>query len=225
MCIFFTRFRFCILIHLFYIAPQEIPFISKEYAQQLEFTGNYNEALTHYEKGLMAANAQQNPGEDEMSGHFITCKSGVARMALRCGDVRRGLDICKELKNHRTLHRDCAEILESMKQNTEAATLYEISGYHDKAAYLYIKLKNWSKIGQLLPHIRYVDTFYTNWENYYFFFHQNCSLKYNYICFVFSSSPKIQLQYAKAKEAEGQYKDAVLAYEAARDFDNGERKF
>ena len=56
-----------------------------------------------------------------------------------------------------------------------------------------------------------------------FFFHQ--SLKYNYICFVFSSSPKIQLQYAKAKEAEGQYKDAVLAYEAARDFDNGEKNF
>ena len=78
---------------------------------------------------------------------------GVARMSLRCGDVRRGLDICKELKNQRTLHRDCAEILESMKQNMEAASLYEISGYHDKAAYLYIKLKNWTKIGQLLPHI------------------------------------------------------------------------
>ena len=60
-----------------------------------------------------------------------------------------------------------------MKQNNEAATLYEAAGSHDKAAYLYIKLKNWTKIGQLLPHI---------------------------------SSPKIQLQYAKAKEAEGQYR-------------------
>ena len=87
---------------------------------------------------------------------------------------------------------DGFEIVETMKQNNEAAALYEAAGSHDKAAYLYIKLKNWAKIGQLLPHI---------------------------------SSPKIQLQYAKAKEAEGQYKDAVLAYEAARDFDNGERKF
>jgi tetratricopeptide (TPR) repeat protein len=34
------------------LAPQEIPYISKEYAQQLEFTGNYSEALGHYEKGL-----------------------------------------------------------------------------------------------------------------------------------------------------------------------------
>ena len=32
------------------LAPQEIPYISKEYAQQLEFTGNYNEALIHFEK-------------------------------------------------------------------------------------------------------------------------------------------------------------------------------
>ena len=87
---------------------------------------------------------------------------------------------------------DGYEIVETMKQNNEAAALYEAAGSHDKAAYLYTKLKNWAKIGQLLPHI---------------------------------SSPKIQLQYAKAKEAEGQYKDAVLAYEAARDFDNGERKF
>ena len=92
------------------------------------------------------------PSENIIIVKFIS-STGVARMSLRCGDVRRGLDICKELKNQRTLHRDCAEILESMKQNMEAASLYEISGYHDKAAYLYIKLKNWTKIGQLLPHI------------------------------------------------------------------------
>ena len=103
----------------------------------------------HFEKGLNAGNS----ADDDINGHYLTCKAGVARMALRCGDVRRGLDICKELKNYRTLHRDCAEILESMKQNLEAASLYETAGYHDKAAYLYIKLKNWTKIGQLLPHI------------------------------------------------------------------------
>ena len=140
-----------------------------EYAQQLEFTGHYNEALNHYEKGLTIA----KKSEDDDDSHYMSCKMGVARMALRCGDLRRGLDVCKELKSNRSLQRDCAEILEQMKQNTEAASLYESAGSHDKAAYLYIKLKNWTKIGQLLPHI---------------------------------SSPKIQLQYAKAKEAEGQYR-------------------
>ena len=34
------------------------------------------------------------------------------------------------------------------------------------------------------------------------------------------SSPKIQLQYAKAKEADGKFKDAVQAYEHARDYDS-----
>ena len=151
----------------------------------MEITGSYSEALNHYERGLSVAKRS----EDDDS-HYISCKCGVARMSLRSGDLRKGLDICKELKQNRALHRDCAEILESMKQNSEAANLYELSGYHDKAAYLFIKLKNWAKIGQLLPHI---------------------------------SSPKIQLQYAKAKEAEGQYRDAVIAYEAARDFDNAVR--
>ena len=113
--------------------------------------------------------------------------------------------------------KECAEILESMKQFSEAAVLYENGQYYDKvrtncflmhwiyrsailnlhwwscessgswtfsglifvifqAAYLYIKLKNWTKIGELLPNI---------------------------------SSPKIQLQYAKAKENDGRYKEAV----------------
>ena len=157
------------------LAPQEIPYISKEYAQQLEFTGNYKEALNHFEKGL-GVNAMKFDDEDS---HFVSCKMGVARMALRCGDLRRGLDICKELKSNKPLQRDCAEILEIMKQNNEAAALYEAAGSHDKAAYLYIKLKNWTKIGHLLPHI---------------------------------SSPKIQLQYAKAKEAEGQYRYVFLIF-------------
>ena len=34
------------------------------------------------------------------------------------------------------------------------------------------------------------------------------------------TTPKIQLQYAKAKEADGKYKDAVQAYEQARDYDS-----
>ena len=38
------------------------------------------------------------------------------------------------------------------------------------------------------------------------------------------SSPKIQLQYAKAKEADGKFKDAVQAYEHARDYDSAVRR-
>ena len=34
------------------------------------------------------------------------------------------------------------------------------------------------------------------------------------------ASPKIHIQYARAKEAEGRYKDAATAFATAKDFDN-----
>ena len=120
---------------------------------------------------------------------LASCRAGIARTALRCGDVRKGLAVARELGS-RAVTRDCAEILETMKQLGEAALLYESAQYYDKAAHLYIKLKNWTKIGALLPNI---------------------------------SSPKIQLQFAKAKETDGKYKEAVVAYEAARDYDSAVR--
>ena len=74
-----------------------------------------------------------------------------------------------------------------LQQFNEAALLYEKAEYFDKAASAFIKLKNWHKVGQLLPQI---------------------------------SSPKINIQYAKAKESEGKYEEAARAYETAKDFDN-----
>ena len=63
------------------LAPEQIPFISKEYAQQLEFTGDYANALMHYEKGVTR--------EDDQREHDESCAAGVARMAIRMGDIRR----------------------------------------------------------------------------------------------------------------------------------------
>ena len=81
-----------------------------------------------------------------------SCRAGIARTALRCGDVRKGLGVARELGS-RAVTRDCAQILEQMKQLSEAAVLYESAQYYDKAAHLNIKLKNWTKIGGLLPNI------------------------------------------------------------------------
>ena len=63
------------------LAPDQIPFISKEYAQQLEFTGDYANALTHYEKGV--TNDVSHKEHDE------ACAAGIARMSIRMGDIRR----------------------------------------------------------------------------------------------------------------------------------------
>ncbi|KAG7313919.1 hypothetical protein KOW79_022415 [Hemibagrus wyckioides] len=158
--------------------PDEIPFISKEYAIQLEFVGDYTNALAHYEKGIT--------GDNKFQEHDESCMAGVARMSIRMGDIRRGAN--QAIKHpSKTLKKDCGAILESMKQYSEAAQLYEKGQYYDKAASVYIRCKNWAKVGELLPHV---------------------------------SSPKIHLQYAKAKEADGKYKEAVLAYESARDWDS-----
>ncbi|NP_001253801.1 WD repeat-containing protein 19 isoform X1 [Macaca nemestrina] len=154
------------------LAPDQIPFISKEYAIQLEFAGDYVNALAHYEKGITGDNKE----------HDEACLAGVAQMSIRMGDIRRGVN--QALKHpSRVLKRDCGAILENMKQFSEAAQLYEKGLYYDKAASVYIRSKNWAKVGDLLPHV---------------------------------SSPKIHLQYAKAKEADGRYKEAVVAYENAK---------
>lgn len=73
------------------------------------------------------------------------------------------------------------------QQLNEAAVLFEKAEYFDRAASAYIKLRNWQKVGQLLPQV---------------------------------SSPKINVQYAKAKESEGKYEEAAKAYEAAKDYEN-----
>ncbi|MFT7807501.1 WD repeat-containing protein 19 [Arapaima gigas] len=182
------------------LSPTQIPFISKEYAMQLEFTGDYVNALAHYEKGITGDNKVNSVYFCmrpcfyvsliltllQFQEHDEACLAGIARMSIRMGDIRRGAN--QAIKHpSRLLKKDCGAILESMKQFSEAAQLYEKGQYYDKAASVYIRCKNWAKVGELLPHV---------------------------------TSPKIHLQYAKAKEADGRYKEAATAYANAKDWDN-----
>ncbi|XP_061736502.1 WD repeat-containing protein 19 [Nerophis ophidion] len=160
------------------LAEDQIPFLSKEYAVHLEFIGDYMNALSHYEKGMTQNNKFQE--------HDEVCQAGVARMSIRMGDIRRGVAQAGQHPS-RVLKKECAAILESMKQFSEAAQLYEKGQCYDKAASVYIRCKNWAKVGELLPNV---------------------------------TSSKIHLQYAKAKEADGKYKEAAQAYGSAKDWDN-----
>ncbi|TMS23823.1 WD repeat-containing protein 19 [Larimichthys crocea] len=147
-------------------------------ALMLAKSGDYVNALAHYEKGMTHNNKFQE--------HDEACQAGVARMSIRMGDIRRGAAQAIQHPS-RVLKKECGAILESMKQFSEAAQLYEKGQYYDKAASVYIRCKNWAKVGELLQHV---------------------------------TSPKIHLQYAKAKEADGKYKEAARAYESAKDWDN-----
>uniref|UniRef100_A0A4W4G701 Anaphase-promoting complex subunit 4 WD40 domain-containing protein n=1 Tax=Electrophorus electricus TaxID=8005 RepID=A0A4W4G701_ELEEL len=151
------------------LQPDEIPFISKEYAIQLEFVGDYTNALAHYEKGIT--------GDNKFQEHDESCLAGVARMSIRMGDIRRGAN--QAIKHpSRALKKDCGVILESMK-----VLFVQWYGFGPLTVALCCR----AKVGELLHHV---------------------------------NSPKIHLQYAKAKEADGKYKEAVQAYESARDWDN-----
>lgn len=125
------------------LAPAQLPAISCDYAAQLEFTGNVTEALSHFEQALEAA-------ENEL---ISTCRAGIARNAIRVGDIHRGLKIALEPDSSPQLIRDCGEILESKKHFAEAAVLYEKSEQWDKAAGMYIKMKNWGKVSELFPRV------------------------------------------------------------------------
>ncbi|WKY01556.1 hypothetical protein Q1695_015511 [Nippostrongylus brasiliensis] len=132
------------------LSPNEIPYISREYAQQLEFMGDYSSALAHYENGII-----ENPEEEteQILEHNEVCRSGQARMSIRTGDIRKGIQLARNLDG-RLVKRDCAIILEQLKQYGEAADLYELGQFYDRAAAVCLKAKAWGKVGELLPKVR-----------------------------------------------------------------------
>jgi len=83
--------------------------------------------------------------------------------------------------------KECAQVLEGMRQYQEAAELYEHAGNFEKAASLYIIDLNFDAAAPLMAKI---------------------------------SSPKLQLQFAKAKESRHAYPDAFNAYHAAGDMES-----
>ncbi|PIK59918.1 putative WD repeat-containing protein 19, partial [Apostichopus japonicus] len=179
--------------------PSQIPYISKEYAQQLEFLGDSLSLTMRRESqawrrsccgdNILIPPPNPSPSQHlpyQEKEHDENCAMGVARMSIRVGDIRKGVNMAVKMPS-RSLKRDCAQILENMKQFSESALLYEKGEYYDKAASVYIRCKNWSKVGELLPKV---------------------------------TSPKIQIQYAKAKEADGRYEDAMKAYQNAKEWDS-----
>ena len=70
----------------------------------------------------------------------------MARMLARLGDLRRAVKSAEEVGS-RQLFRDVAAILESQGHSSEAAMMYERADLPDRAAAVYIKSKNWVKVG------------------------------------------------------------------------------
>ena len=162
------------------LAPAEIPAICREYAQSLEVKGEYQQALGMYQRAI------QEGGAKLSREHLKTSNGGIARMTLRVGDLQKGRALALA-SNDKMLLKDCASILESMKQFADAADMYVLAEQFERAASLYNQTLNFAKSGPLMDRI---------------------------------TTPKIHLQYAKAKEAAREWSAAAVAYEKAKDLDS-----
>jgi len=134
------------------LASEQVPTISREFAKQLEFRGEYDRALDHYGKGLGEATPSSGSQWAGCSLHERLCRAGIAKMMLRLGDIRRGVSLALEGADEECCS-ECAGILESLKQLPDAARLYEVGDHLEKAAAIYIKLKNWGAVGPLMSRI------------------------------------------------------------------------
>lgn len=124
------------------LAPDQIAALSKDYALQLEGKGDWKKAIEMYSKGVTGANDEQDK----------QCTAGIIRMTLRLGDTQKGISMCLGVKD-KVLYRECAAILESMKQYADAAMLYERGQSWEKAVTLYLQVKNHQAAGSLMDKI------------------------------------------------------------------------
>jgi len=172
------------------VAPEEIPVISVEYAKQLEFKGEYKQALEAFQNAassfeLQMEEKRQDDNEQEQQ-YIAACRNGIARMTLRVGNIPKGVGLAMN-SDDRGLQKECADILVSLKQFPDAATLYEKAGECEEAASIYIKAKNFAAAQPLLAKV---------------------------------STPKLHLQFARAREMEKDYRTAAQGYEKGNDLDS-----
>lgn len=137
------------------LAPEQVPAISCEFAQQLEFKGEYDQAFNMYTAGLRAAQAMASRFDARAADAQLmrACAIGVAKMTLRAGDTHEGVQLALQTGDRQCM-RDCADILENvLKQSQEAARLYIEADAPEKAVKIYIRTKNYAAAEPLMGRI------------------------------------------------------------------------
>ena len=136
------------------LSPESVPHISREYASQLEFRGEHQQALEMFHKGVVQIDAADGDHKNRsLRQHNEHCQAGIARITIRMGDISRGFQIAMQTDSP-TMATECAQIFEELKQWTEAAQLYEKAGSYDLATQIYIcQTKNLKAASTLMPHI------------------------------------------------------------------------
>ena len=113
------------------LAADQVPLISREFAKQLEFREQYDQALSMYQRGLGDQPASTGQPWARDPTHERLCRVGLAKMSVRIGEVPRGVQLALEGQD-RECCRECAALLEGLKQWGDAAKLYEMAELLDK---------------------------------------------------------------------------------------------
>lgn len=121
------------------LAPSELPAISRELGAQCEMRGEFEAALRLYEDTrALNANPSANPSPScnpsAAAGAAAAAAelerlsyAGTARCLLRMGELAKGVQLAVD-SGEPGLCRECASILEAMKQWADAALLFEKVG-------------------------------------------------------------------------------------------------
>lgn len=100
------------------IEPEREQFICRKLASQVENQNKNAEAQKLYEKALLTAKKVDDRINVEQ--HNTQCYGGIARTAIKQGDIQRGYQIASNIVE-KAIVIDIAQTCEQMKQWSEAA--------------------------------------------------------------------------------------------------------
>ena len=128
------------------LAPGQVAGISREFAAQQEFEGNYSAALGHYERAI-------HEGKSLLSREELSqASAGIPRCSIRMGDIRRGIQLANN-NPLKSVKRECAEILDKMKQHKEAGELFIKAEVYEKAAASFLRAKLLNRVGEVIHRV------------------------------------------------------------------------
>jgi WD repeat-containing protein 19 len=193
------------------LAPREVTIIAKEYAAQLEGEGKYVDALSIYERALQASNDFPDDLDDVINEFYGTPVSqsyygGLVgagnldrkeehQISCSSGITRMTFRMGDVARGMKMLNG-----VDDIKLLGDCAAIIEILKMYAESGSLYERAGMWEKAAEV--YIR--------------------GKLWNKVQPLLDkvTSPRIFLQYAKAKEAAQQYADAAIAYERGKDYEN-----
>lgn len=92
------------------LANDQLPFIHKQQANELEFEENFNLALEHYQDALLDKLDLKNDqlDKDQAAKHNQECLAGISRCLIKCNDRKKGIQIAMKLEDLDLINRTAA---------------------------------------------------------------------------------------------------------------------